>query len=71
MQFVLCNGTLVPLNSEGDHVILRENPFVTVGKVAKFSTVGGAGADTGTSKSWVLMLLGGPQLSLDLSSIHA
>ena len=47
MQFVLCNGTLVPLNSEGDHVILRENPFLTVGKAAKFVTMGGAGADMG------------------------
>ena len=48
---MLFNGTLVPLNSEGAHVILRENPFLTVGKSTKFVTVGGAGADKGVSKS--------------------
>ena len=51
MQFVLFNGTLVPLNSEGAHVILRENPFFTVGKSTKFVTEGGAGAEMGISKS--------------------
>ena len=44
---MLFNGTLVPLNSEGAHVILRENPFLTVEKAAKFVTMGGAGADMG------------------------
>ena len=48
---MLFNGTLRPLNLEGDHVILRENPFLIVGKAAKFSTVGGAGADMGISTS--------------------
>ena len=31
MQFVLANGTLRPLNSEGAHVILSEYPSFSVG----------------------------------------
>ena len=71
MQFVLFNETFIPLNSEGAHVILRENPFSTVGESAKFFTVGAAGADMGMSTSSVLMLLASPHLFPDISPTQA